>query len=82
MGLLSFIIFGGLAGWVASMIAGNNAEQGIVGNIIFGMVGAFVGGFIANVIGGTGITGFNLYSFLVAVGGATLTLFVVGKLAK
>lgn len=61
------------------MIAGNNAEQGVIGNIIVGIIGAFVGGFLANLLGGAGITGFNIYSLVVAIAGATLTLFVARK---
>lgn len=80
MGILAWIILGGLAGWFASMIAGNNAEQGIVGNIVVGIVGAFVGGFVINLIGGEGVTGFNIYSLVVATIGATLTLFVWKKI--
>ncbi|WP_370650239.1 GlsB/YeaQ/YmgE family stress response membrane protein, partial [Oscillochloris sp. ZM17-4] len=40
MGPISWIIFGGLAGWVASMIAGTNARQGCLMNIVVGVVGA------------------------------------------
>ncbi len=76
MGIIAFIILGGLAGWVASMIFGNNEEQGIIGNIIVGIIGAFIGGFIVNIIGGDGITGFNIYSFVVALGGSLITLFI------
>ncbi len=81
MGIIAWIVLGGIAGWVASIIAGNNAEQGIVGNIIVGIVGAFLGGLIANALGGAGVTGFNVYSLLVAIGGAWLTLFIVRKVA-
>lgn len=76
MGILAWIVFGALAGWIASMIAGTNKEQGLFGNIIVGILGALVGGFIFNIIGGVGVTGFNLWSLLVAVGGATLLLFI------
>lgn len=77
MSILAWIILGGLAGWIASMFAGNNAEQGIIGNIIVGILGAFIGGFLFNVLGGDGVTGFNLWSLIVAVIGATLLLFIV-----
>lgn len=77
MGILAWIVLGGLAGWFASMIAGNNAEQGIVGNIIVGIIGAFIGGFLFSLLGGEGITGFNLWSLIVAVLGATLLLFIL-----
>jgi len=79
MGIITYIIFGGIAGWIASMIIGNNEEQGIVGNVVVGIIGAFVGGFLASLLGGSSITGFNIYSMLVAIGGAVLTLFVFRK---
>jgi uncharacterized membrane protein YeaQ/YmgE (transglycosylase-associated protein family) len=76
MGIILFIIFGALVGWVASMIAGTNARQGALGNIVVGILGAFLGGWIMNAITGRGITGFNLWSFLVALGGAVVLLFL------
>ncbi len=78
MGILVFVIFGGIAGWIASMITGKNDSMGIIANIVVGIIGAFIGGFIANTLGGEGITGFNLYSFLLAVGGAVILLWIVG----
>ena len=45
-GIISWIVFGALAGWVASMIAGDDARQGWLGNIIVGIIGAFIGGLI------------------------------------
>ena len=77
MGILAWIILGGLAGWIASIIAGNNERQGLIGNIIVGIIGAFIGGFLINLFGGSGVTGFNIWSLLVAVMGATLLLFIV-----
>lgn len=77
MGILAWIVLGGIAGWIASMIAGNNAEQGVVGNILVGIIGAFLGGFLFNILGGEGVTGFNLWSLIVAVIGATLLLFIL-----
>lgn len=79
MGIIAWIVLGGIAGWLASMIAGNDAKQGVIGNIIVGIIGAFIGGFIVNVLGGKGITGFNLWSLLVAVGGAVILLFILRK---
>jgi len=76
MGIIGWIILGGLAGWIASMIAGTNREQGLLGNIIVGIIGAFVGGFIFNLFGGVGVTGFNLWSFIVALVGAVILLFI------
>lgn len=70
MGLILWIIFGALAGWVASLIMNTDGRQGLLGNIIVGVVGALVGGWLANGIGESGVGGFNLYSFVVAVIGA------------
>lgn len=77
MGIIAWIIFGGLVGWIASMIMKTNGQQGLFINIIVGVIGAFIGGFIMSTIGGTSITGFNLYSFLVALIGAIVLIGVV-----
>lgn len=74
MGLLSWIILGGLAGWVANLVAGSGGRLGIVANVIVGIVGAFIGGWIVSYLGGRGVTGFNLYSFGVAFVGAAVLL--------
>jgi len=76
MGIIGWIILGGLAGWVASMIAGNNANQGLFGNIVVGIIGGLLGGFIVGLFGADGVTGFNLWSFAVALLGAVVALWV------
>lgn len=76
LGFIGWIVLGGLAGWVASMIAGTNASQGLIGNIIVGIIGGLIGGFVFGLFGGAGVTGFNLWSFLVAVVGAVIALWV------
>lgn len=76
MGIIAWIIFGGLAGWIASMIAGTNEEQGLLGNIIVGILGALVGGFLFDLLGGSGITGFNIWSMLVAIAGSVVLLLI------
>lgn len=79
MGLLSWIVFGALAGWVASMIAGTSRRQGCLSDIIVGIAGAFIGGFIMELATGHGLTfGFNVRSFMVAVVGAIVLLVLVG----
>lgn len=75
MGFLAWIIFGALAGWVASMIAGTNDRQGCLLNIIIGVVGAFLGGLIMQLLTGTPFSfDFDLGSFIVAVVGAVVLL--------
>lgn len=82
MGILSWIVLGALAGWVASMIMGKNGSMGAVANIVVGIVGAFIGGFVMNQIGGYEITGFNLTSFLVALVGAIILLALMSLFSK
>ncbi len=78
LGILSWIIFGALAGWVASMIAGTNREQSWLENIIVGIVGAFLGGFLFGLLTGRGTRfDWNIGSFVVAVVGAVVLLFVL-----
>ncbi len=76
MGICSWIVLGGLAGWVASMFMGTNARMGAIANVVVGVVGAVLGGWVFSFFGGTGVTGFNLYSFGVAFAGACVFLGV------
>ncbi len=79
MGLLSWVVFGALAGWVASILMGTNRSQGWLTNIIVGVIGAFLGGFLLNVLTGTAVRfGWSLRSFAVAVVGAVLLLVITG----
>ena len=82
MGLILWIIFGGLVGWIASMLMHTDAEQGVLLNVAVGVVGAVIGGWIMSAAGGTGITGFNLYSFAVALIGAIVLLALVKLLRR
>ena len=79
MGLISWIIFGALAGWVASLLMGTNARQGCLTNIIVGVVGAFLGGLVVELLTGRGVSfGWNWRSFIVAVVGAVILLAITG----
>ena len=82
MNWLVWIIFGALAGWIASIVMGKNKKMGAIANIVVGIIGAFVGGWIMSFFGAQGVTGFNLPSLLVAIGGAIVLLFVVGLLRR
>ncbi len=82
MNILAWIIFGGLAGWIASKIMHTDAQQGIFLNVIVGIIGAFLGGYLMQVIGKTGVDGFNIKSFLVAILGAIVLLAVYKALSK
>jgi uncharacterized membrane protein YeaQ/YmgE (transglycosylase-associated protein family) len=73
-----WIIFGALAGWIASIIMGKNKKMGAIANIIVGIIGAFIGGYIMQFFGVQGVTGFNLPSLFVAIVGAVVLLWVLG----
>ncbi len=74
MGIILWIMFGALVGWVASLIMKTDAQQGVFLNIIVGIVGAIIGGWLMSVIGGNAVGGFNLYSFLVALLGSCVLI--------
>jgi uncharacterized membrane protein YeaQ/YmgE (transglycosylase-associated protein family) len=76
MGILLWIIFGALAGWIASIIMKTDYNQGTVSDIVMGIFGAVVGGFIMNALGQSGVDGFNLYSLAVAVLGAIVVIYI------
>lgn len=79
--IILWIIFGGLAGWIATMIVGIEEGFGIVGNIVVGVIGAFVGGWIADRVGVGGAPGAerptNFMSFATAILGAVILLVVI-----
>ncbi len=75
MNILLWIIFGAIAGWLASVIMGTRG-QGILTDIVLGIIGAFLGGWIFQRFGAAGVTGFNLGSLLVAVVGAIVILAI------
>lgn len=77
MEILLWIIFGGLAGWIASLMMNTDGQQGIILNIVVGIIGAFIGGYAMQFFGFGGVSGFDLYSFFIAVLGAVILLSVV-----
>lgn len=74
MSWLGWIILGALSGMIAKAIM--NEEGGLLKNIILGIIGALVGGGIVQMLGGSDVNGFNIYSFVVAVLGAMLVIYV------
>ncbi|RPF47734.1 putative membrane protein YeaQ/YmgE (transglycosylase-associated protein family) [Hydrogenoanaerobacterium saccharovorans] len=82
MGIIAWVAFGALAGWIASLITGNDKKMGAGMNILVGIVGGFIGGLVMNLIGGYGITGFNIWSLLVATGGAVVLLLIVNAIRR
>lgn len=82
MGIIGWIIIGAAAGWIASMITGNNKEMGALKNIVVGIIGGLIGGLIMNMVGGVGVTGFNLWSLAVACVGAIVLLLIVNAFKR
>jgi uncharacterized membrane protein YeaQ/YmgE (transglycosylase-associated protein family) len=80
MGIILWIVFGALAGWIASMLMKTDAQQGSFANIAVGIVGALIGGFVMHFLGQSGVTGFNIYSLLVAVLGAVILIAILRAL--
>ena len=74
MGLISWIVVGLIAGTIAKWIMPGPDPGGIIVTALIGMAGASVGGFVVGVLGGTGATGFNAWSILVATLGAAILL--------
>jgi uncharacterized membrane protein YeaQ/YmgE (transglycosylase-associated protein family) len=81
MGLIAWIVFGLIAGAVARLIFPGRQPGGLLITIVLGIAGAVAGGLIASAAGAGGVTGFNLWSLLVAIGGALLLLVVYELLA-
>lgn len=75
MNIFLWILLGAIAGWLAGLIMGGE-KRGWLGNILLGIMGAAVGGFIASLLGLGGVDGFNLYSLLIAVAGACVSLWI------
>jgi uncharacterized membrane protein YeaQ/YmgE (transglycosylase-associated protein family) len=75
MSIIGWIVLGLIAGFIASKIV-NKAGEGFFLDIALGIVGAIVGGFIFSAFGASGITGFNLYSMVVAIIGAIIVLVI------
>ena len=80
MSIIAWIILGLIAGFIASKIV-NKQGEGFFLDILLGIVGALVGGFIFTAVGASGITGFNLYSLVVAVIGAIVVLVLYHAVA-
>lgn len=82
MGILSWIIIGALAGWIASKIMNTDAQMGALANIVVGIIGGVLGGWITTAVLGVGIDGFSIQSFLVALLGSVILIAIVKAIRK
>lgn len=76
MTLLAWIVLGIAAGWIASVVTKTDYEHGLLTDLILGVAGAIVGGLFMNLLGQPGVTGFNIYSAIVALIGAVLLIYI------
>jgi uncharacterized membrane protein YeaQ/YmgE (transglycosylase-associated protein family) len=76
MGIIAWIVVGLIAGALAKLILPGDDPGGIIVTILIGIVGAFVGGFVFSLFGGAGVSGFNIWSILVATVGAIILLLI------
>jgi len=81
MGILLWILFGLIVGFVARWIVPGESPGGILGDLVVGIVGAFIGGWLFSLFGHAGVTGFNLGSFVCAIIGAVVLLWVIRALS-
>ena len=84
MGIIIWLIVGGICGWLASIIMKRDAQQGIFMNIIVGIVGAVLAGWLISPLVGVGTinVGITVGSFLVSLVGAVILLFVVNLITR
>ena len=75
IGIIAWILVGLIGGFLASKVV-NHTGEGLLRDILLGIVGAFIGGFIFRAMGSAGVTGFNLWSILVAFVGAVVFLIL------
>src|SRR5689334_10374883 len=81
MGILSWLVLGGVAGWIANLLV-NRSGEGLMLDILLGIAGALIGGWGFSALGWTGVTGFNLWSVFVAVVGAIVVLALYHALVR
>ncbi len=82
MGFISWIVVGAIAGLLARRIVPGPDPGRFIVTVLLGMAGASVGGFVVGVVGGSGTTGFNVWSVLVATLGAVVLLYLYGLIAR
>ncbi len=82
MGILTWIILGGIVGAIAKLIMPGKDPGGIIITILLGIAGAFVGGYISTLLGFGSVTGFNIVSLAIAVVGALILLALYRMIKK
>lgn len=81
MNIISWIVFGLIAGSLANLIDPEKSSGGILGSSVLGILGAVIGGWLGSTVFGVGVSGFNISSLIVAVVGS-LVLLLVGRMFR
>jgi uncharacterized membrane protein YeaQ/YmgE (transglycosylase-associated protein family) len=76
MGIISWLVVGAIAGWLAGMLVKGDESLGVIGHIVLGIIGGLVGGFVAGLLTGGNdyITGINIQTIVVATIGAVVAV--------
>ena len=80
--IIVWLILGGVSGWIASKITGNDHNMGVGLNLVVGIVGAFIGGWVAGIFNLGPATGLNIWSFIISIVGAVILLGIVNLFKK
>ena len=81
MGIISWLVVGAIAGWLAGLLVKGDESLGVIGHIVLGIIGAIVGGFIAGLLtGGDYVTGINITTIVVATVGAVIAVVAYNAL--
>jgi len=82
MGLIGWIVIGGLAGWIGSKIQNRDAQMGIGLNIVVGVIGGLLGGWLLSVFGVDVAGGGLFFSFLTCLLGAVILLWIINMVTS
>jgi uncharacterized membrane protein YeaQ/YmgE (transglycosylase-associated protein family) len=82
LGVIGWIVIGGLAGWIGSKIMGTDAQMGVVLNVVVGIIGGLIGGFLLRGVGVDVAGGGLLFSFLTCLLGAVILLAIVKLITR
>lgn len=80
--ILAWIIVGGVAGWLASLVMNRDGGYGIVGNVVIGIIGSFIGGYVLRFFGQSDPNAFSILGILTAALGAVILLVILGLIRK
>lgn len=81
MGWITWIVVGIIGGWLGRMVVKGEGPGGLLGDLIIGIIGGIIGGWVFGYFGGSGVTGINIGSIIVAFVGSVILLLIVRALS-